>query len=130
VSGIATFGSDVNSAGSLKSSIAPTTAPHSDTSGMPVITVANGSSAQIADAANQYILFISEGTAIGAIAIYALRGVNNVAVLLSSGSAAFVASTTTPSAGQMSVAWGGSNFRVYNNVGGVTTFKCHLMRIG
>lgn len=112
----------------LATPVAPTTGPHLDTSAMTAISIANGGNALISDSqSSYYLLFIVETTQNGNTALYALRGAGVVDSMVVSG--AWVSTTTTPAAGKQSVAWSGTQFRIYNNSGGTATFKCCLIKV-
>jgi hypothetical protein len=114
-SGINTFTGSIKQSGPAATSLAL------DRGGQTGIVVANGASAIIGPAGSQDALVkISEVASVGGTAFYLLSPWNNALV---AGSALWVAPTATPGAGQWSVAYDGTNLRIYNNVGSTCTFR-------
>lgn len=88
-----------------------------DATDSPALTVGNGSNAAIATGSGM-VLVSNPGN--GDTAIYLLGG--NTATRLGSTLGTWVATTTTPTGGNASVAYGSSAYRIYNNTGGSVDF--------
>jgi hypothetical protein len=109
----------VGPGGNIDSSVVPASAPTLSSSGS-TISIANGSSAPIAALCG--LIMVHEATATGAAAAYFVSSAGGISAKLA-GDSQWVAATTTPAAGQMSVCFDGSvGFRIYNNRGGTSTF--------
>lgn len=89
------------------------------------VTVANNSSATLADGGG--LILISDNSYSGSSALYLVSG--SAAKLIISTNTFFVNPTTTPSAGQMCIAYdsGSSRYKIYNNVGQSITFAVIMM---
>ena len=113
--------SDILSSTGYKTSAAPATAAHFDSSAMTALTIASGACAAIAPAGASYgFVHVSEIAVSGYGAMYLLEGAGVYDVRLSG---PWVAPTTTPAATKMSVAWGGSGYEICNNFGSTGSFK-------
>jgi hypothetical protein len=116
------------SATTVSASTAPATAPHLDSSPMTALSVANGANTAIAPAGTgYYLLYIAETNAAGVAALYLLAG-GSATLVSTDSSAIWIASTTTPAAGKMSVSGASSTYKIYNNVGATGTFKVTLIK--
>jgi hypothetical protein len=87
----------------------------------------------IANGANQSISFISGWlflySSVGGAALWTVDG-GNTASLVNTIGGTWVASTTSPAAGHMSVAWSGSAIAIYNNAGSTVTIKSFMICAG
>jgi hypothetical protein len=111
-------------AGAMRSLPAPSLNPTIDCHNATV-AIANGGNSPLAITGGFVVVHDQTG---GAAAIYLLMGGSIVAVSLGVGQ--WVNPTTTPGAGQSSVAWSGSDARIYNNVGGTRTFSAFQVGTG
>lgn len=92
------------------------------------VTVTNGSNAAIAPYFGQLIIIRENNS--GNLALY-LMSQNGTSQLVSDASGGvWVAPTTAPAAGKMSVANNGTQFNVYNNRGSTSTFQIMTIRVG
>lgn len=123
-----TFTGTQTFAGAVLSSIAIGSAAHINTSSGAVLSITNGSNATIVSGGYSMI-FVGESTSSGDIALYIASSGLGAAKLVTAGSTVWVASTTTPGAGTCSVAWSGSDFKIYNNHGGTRDFRAVVLRI-
>lgn len=123
------FGGLVSAAGGFVFSTPPGTAVALDASGQTVIPIANGASVGISpvSASGCGLAIIDERT-MGFCAAYLLNdgGVTTVAL-----SGNWVASTTTPASGKMSLAFNGTTnqYSVYNNIGSSISIKALVLRV-
>lgn len=87
------------------------------------LVIANGANAPFAVGAGMLLVHAQN---LAQVAIYLAAGGGATLV---SGGATWVASTTTPAAGHASVQYDGStNYRIYNNTGGVITVGCVMLK--
>jgi hypothetical protein len=101
-----------------------------DASASAGYSVANGANAIVTPSANNYLLCVAETQSFGGSAVYICSGTAQP-TLAATSNAAYVAGTTTPAAGKVSIGYdGASAFRVYNNLGASCTFKVLLLRMG
>lgn len=138
VTGCATFGGGIGVSGAahvnqLALHIAPTTGPAIDGTGVPSTVCNTGANVAISPAsvgAGNFWIMVVEYASIpgGPAAMYI--AVNGTVKLVSLNASPFVASTTTPAAGEISVAYDGgtTTYRLYNNQGTNGTFYTLLWR--
>lgn len=123
------FGGLVNAAGGFVFSAAPTTAVALNASGQTPTAVANGASVGILPigVTGGGLLLLGEGTT-GFCAAYLLNDGSLNAILLTG---AWVASTTTPASGKMTVAFNisANQYQIYNNVGAPISVKALLLQV-
>jgi hypothetical protein len=123
---------DISSSGASAPQFAPTVAPstaaHIDTSGMTGISIANGGNAAVTAGSYHGFMFITEYAAAGFAALYGFYG-GAVWLISTDASGTWVAPTTTPGAGKMSVAFNGGVYKIYNNVGSTGSFKVALTKV-
>lgn len=116
-------GFSVNGAGTVRHSISPTVGWSEDATGSTV-TIANGGNAAM-PAGNG--LLIVEDSVNSGLAMYLCSGGN--CALASSVGTAWVAPTTTPAAGKLSVMFSGSAYTIYNNSGSTETITVSSFRM-
>jgi len=93
------------------------------------VTVANNANATAFNTTNMdgALIYIRDSTLTGNAAI---AMVNNAAiVILGQSSAGYYVSSTTPSVGTVGIAWGGSNYRIYNAQGNQIIFQVSTIRL-
>jgi hypothetical protein len=104
--------------------------PHIDTHSATALSIANGSNAVIASSSgvsNYGMVLVGEASSSGDVALYLISGGLPGAFMLGTISTTWIASTTAPGAGKASVAFDGTDFRIYNNTGGTRNFRaCHV----
>ena len=103
---------------------APLTAWQTDFSNQTVFSLANG--ANVVLPAGSGTISVNEQTG-GAVGSYVCGG--GACALLASSQPTWVASTTTPAAGKMSIAWNGVNYAIYNNSGASVFIAASLSRL-
>lgn len=109
----------------FKSTASVSSAVAYDASSSTLGPIANGSSASIA--LPYGLLVIHEVTALGEVSLWLTAGA--AAILVSQTGTSWVASTTTPAAGKMSVAYNGALMAVYNNRGGASSFFAYQLQV-
>lgn len=118
----------------LVNDVSVATAPQIDVSGQAGITVTTGSNASIAPSGSGYYkIAIAETGLTGASAEYICgNGVCAMGASALASSKGWVASTTTPAAGDFSIAYntGTSHYCVYNNQGATIVVKTFLVKLG
>jgi hypothetical protein len=126
--GTLTVGGSVSTtAGNISITQAPTTAWAIDANGCQT-TIANGSSALIP--AGSGMVMVNCANISGDVALYMCGGGSVILVAsLGAGALTFVSPTTTPAAGKASLAWSGSAYRIYSNVGSSQVFRVMLLRV-
>jgi hypothetical protein len=97
-----------------------------DASGQTAVSVANGGNADIAS--NFRALIWIECIATGEVALYMLTTASGGNLISGTGSE-WVAPTSSPAAGKMSVSSSATGFAVYNNRGGTATFRAISFRL-
>jgi hypothetical protein len=85
-------------------------------------SVANGGNTILGINGVGGLVFVREATAVGTYALY-MVGTGSAIMIANSGGTDWIAPTTTPAAGKMSVAYDGSAYRLYNNRGGASNFN-------
>lgn len=111
-------------ASALATAVTPTTAWGYDVSGQAHFTVANGANA--AFPAGSGMITVTD-TATNDTATYDCG--DHACYLLGSATASFVASTTSPAGGKLSVAWNGSSaYALYNSKGSPATIAADMHR--
>ncbi|MDP3076643.1 hypothetical protein [Bradyrhizobium sp.] len=118
VGGAGWFGGLVRTAGGFVSSVSPASAAALDTSAATPFLIANGGSQALATGI--YGLLIVVDATNGYSSVYLLNGGSATTVTLSG---TWVAATTTPAAGKLSVAWNGGGYSIYSNFGSTVTVK-------
>jgi hypothetical protein len=103
----------------------PTVGVALDCFGNGTVSVANGGNLALYTTSGGYFIGV-RNTATGKAAIY-FASAATVAMLIETGGE-WVAPTTTPAAGKSSIAYASSNYRIYNNSGGATTFVVSIIR--
>jgi hypothetical protein len=126
-SGAITASGDVTCSTSFKPTAAPGTSSHLDSSGVSFIPISNGSSYAL-DATISYGRITVVDLTNGFMAEYFLSGGTVPTVVLTGN---WVASTTTPASGKLSVAYdsGTSRYRIYNNFGSSVNVKPLLVKL-
>jgi hypothetical protein len=100
----------------------PTVVPTIKSQGATLGPVANGGSSSVLAMTNG-LLMLQEITGVGSGGAYYLDGGFGATLISAGGAGYWVAPTTTPAAGKMSVCYDGTTgFRVYNNRGGSSSF--------
>ncbi|MDP1867010.1 MAG: hypothetical protein Q8L13_11805 [Bradyrhizobium sp.] len=117
------FGGIVRAAGGFVSSVSPASAAALDTSASSAFSIANGGSQALA-IGSYGLLIVVDGTN-GYASAYLFNGGSVTTVVLSG---TWVASTTTPAAGKLSVAWNGSGYSIYNNFGSTVSVRATGIR--
>jgi hypothetical protein len=124
---------NVSTSASLKSTLAVGSGANIDTSGQTALTLTASSNALLVAGAGYYLVIISEVTQTGQSGVYMLT--NGSASLVTNstlaGTSYWVASTTTPSNLQFSIAYSGGNYRLYNGctTAGTYTYKANVIKI-
>lgn len=100
-----------------------------DNSGATAISVANGANAVIspANGSQGWMLFIMDTISFGGMGQYIIAG--GLTPKLVAGAAQYIVGSA-PGAGSVGVAWNGTAYSVYNNVGSTALFHCLLFRVG
>jgi hypothetical protein len=113
---------------SVSASIAPSSAAQLDTSGMAAILIADNANAAAAPAGTAYyLLYVAETSVAGVAAIYMLAG-GTASLVFTDPSGVWVASTTGPALGHMSVSGSGGTYKIYNHFGSTGSFKGTLIK--
>jgi hypothetical protein len=110
-------------AGRIRATYTPTSQWGLDAS-ESTVTIANGGNATLPVGSG--LVVITGQNATGSTGVYAIGGGASARIAASDG--VFVAATTTPGAGEVSIAYDGTNYRIYNNQGTQITFGVLLMR--
>jgi len=112
-----------SAAGRIRATYTPTSQWGLDAS-ESTVTIANGGNATLPVGSG--LVVITGQNATGSTGVYAIGG--GASAIIAASDFAFVAATTTPAAGTISIAYDGANYRIYNNQGNQITFGVLLMR--
>jgi hypothetical protein len=111
----------MNNAGTLRYLVLPTGASVIDGTASTQLNIANGANALIATSTGDGGLVIVTNNNTGDVGFYLVN--NNGCVFVSSTLGNWVASTTTPATGKMSITNAGNNINIYNNRGAASLFR-------